>query len=258
MEKMHTRLDYNPLQVNSENTKPFVILLADDEPDILTLLSYNLKKEGYVVHTANDGQECVQVAREVSPHLIIIDVMMPNMDGIEACHVIRNDHSIPQPLVVFLTSRSDDYTQLAGFTAGADDYITKPIRPRLLISKVEALLRRVSSGSTDSKEVSKSGIQVNREQFIASKDGEELSLPKKEFELLEMLLSKPGKVFTREDILDQVWGKNVVVGVRTIDVHIRKLREKIGNEYIRTIKGIGYTFKDEININDNRHKQREV
>ncbi|MDD2984185.1 MAG: response regulator transcription factor [Crocinitomicaceae bacterium] len=249
METMHLSSDissdFSSLKNNSENTKPFIILLADDEPDILTLLSYNLKKEGFIVHTANDGEECVALARQIKPHLILADVMMPKMDGIEACHIIRNDHSIPQPLVAFLTSRSDDYTQLAGFSAGADDYITKPIRPRVLISKVEALLRRIEKGNSNTEEIPKFGIHVNRSQFIASKNGEEVMLPKKEFELLELLLTKPGKVFTRDEILDHVWGKDVVVGVRTIDVHIRKLREKLGNEYIRTIKGIGYTFRDE-------------
>lgn len=242
---MHTTSNSHTVEFNAENSKPFVILLVDDEPDILNFLTYNLKKEGYIVHTAIDGEESVQVAREVSPHLIIIDVMMPKMDGIEVCHIIRNDPSIPQPLVVFLTSRSDDYTQLAGFSAGADDYITKPIRPRVLISKVEALLRRLTVKTNKSEELLASGIHVNRDQFIATKNGIEVLLPKKEFELLEMLLSKPGRVFTRDEILDQIWGKDVVVGVRTIDVHIRKLREKLGNDYIRTIKGVGYTFRDE-------------
>ncbi len=246
METMHAFSNSNSYLTNSENTKPFVILLVDDEVDILNFLSYNLKKEGYIVHTANNGEECLEVTRKVSPHLVIVDVMMPGMDGIEACHLIRSDQTINQPLIAFLTSRSDDYTQLAGFGAGADDYITKPIRPRILISKVEALLRRVTESRllSDTPEVLH-GIQVNRDQFIVYKDGEELILPKKEFELLEMLISKPGKVFTRDEILDRVWGENVVVGVRTIDVHVRKLREKLGNEYIRTIKGIGYTFKNE-------------
>ncbi len=244
METNHTFSNTSNYIVHPEITKPFVILLVDDEVDILNFLSYNLKKEGYLVHTANNGEECIEMTRKVSPHLIIIDVMMPNMDGIEACHLIRSDQLIKQPLITFLTSRADDYTQLAGFGAGADDYITKPIRPRVLISKVEALLRRVGENDvpTNSGEVHH-GVHVNRDQFIAYKDGEELTLPKKEFELLEMLISKPGKVFTRDEILDRVWGENVVVGVRTIDVHIRKLREKLGNEYIRTIKGIGYTFK---------------
>ena len=252
METLQRRSDSSSVQMNLTNAKPFVILLVDDEPDILNFLSYNLKKEGYIVHTANDGAECLQVVREVSPHLIIIDVMMPKMDGIETCHVIRNDQSITQPLIAFLTSRADDFTQLAGFGAGADDYITKPIRPRVLVSKVDALLRRVATKESKSERIPSHGIHVNREQFIATKDGQELFLPKKEFELLEMLLSKPGKVFTRDDILNQVWGKDVVVGIRTIDVHVRKLREKIGNEYIRTIKGIGYTFKHEISHDENR------
>lgn len=244
METTHTCSNSSSHLVHLKNTKPFVILLVDDEEDILNFLSYNLKKEGYEVHTAINGEKGLEMTRKVSPHLVIIDVMMPNMDGIEACHLIRSDQSIKQPLISFLTSRSDDYTQLAGFGAGADDYITKPIRPRVLISKVEALLRRVGENNLPNNEGEiHHGVQVNRDQFIAYKDGEELTLPKKEFELLEMLISKPGKVFTRDEILDRVWGENVVVGVRTIDVHIRKLREKLGNEYIRTIKGIGYTFK---------------
>jgi two-component system alkaline phosphatase synthesis response regulator PhoP len=250
METMHTYLDSNRMKETTispktSSSKPFVILLVDDEPDILNFLSYNLQKEGYIIHTATDGEECVKITKEVSPHLILVDVMMPKMDGIEACHLIRNDTSLAQPLIAFLTSRADDYTQLAGFGAGADDYITKPIRPRVLISKVEALLRRIKSTPVSLGEISSSGIQVNRDQFIATKDGHELLLPKKEFELLEMLLSKPGKVFTRDEILDHVWGKDVVVGIRTIDVHVRKLREKLGNDYIRTIKGIGYTFRNE-------------
>ena len=248
METMHSSTDSNSVQYDAENAKSFVILLVDDEPDILNFLSYNLKKEGYIVHTASDGAGCVKTANEISPHLIIIDVMMPTMDGIEACHAIRNNKSIPQPLIAFLTSRSDDYTQLAGFGAGADDYITKPIRPRVLISKVEALLRRIKIDEEPKSELSEMGIHVNRDKFLATKDGVELLLPKKEFELLEMLLSKPGKVFTRDEILDRIWGREIVVGVRTIDVHIRKLREKIGNDYIRTIKGIGYTFRDDSNL----------
>lgn len=221
------------------------ILLVDDEQDILDFLKYNLEKEGYNVYTAINGQAGVEMVHKVRPDLVIIDVMMPIMDGIEACYLIRNDTNIHQPIIAFLTSRAEDYSQVAGFEAGADDYIAKPVRPRLLVSKVESLLRRLRTEIAEEKNISAAGIVVNREKFIVEKDGEELQLPKKEFELLELLMSRPGKVFNREDILNSVWGNETIVGERTIDVHIRKLREKLGNNYIRTIKGVGYTFQDE-------------
>lgn len=220
------------------------ILLIDDEPDILDFLQYNLEKEGYKVYTASNGLAGVEMVQKVRPVLVLIDVMMPVMDGIEACYTIRKDTSIQQPIIAFLTSRAEDYSQVAGFEAGADDYIAKPIRPRLLISKVDALLRRLRNDIQPEGITSASGIKVNREKFIVEQHETEIQLPKKEFELLELLLSRPGKVFTRDEILNAVWGNEAIVGERTIDVHIRKLREKLGDDYIRTIKGVGYTFVD--------------
>lgn len=221
------------------------ILLIDDEPDILDFLQYNLEKEGYKVFTAKNGQEGVEMVQKVKPSLVLIDVMMPIMDGIEACYTIRKDTTIQQPIIAFLTSRAEDYSQVAGFEAGADDYIAKPIRPRLLVSKVEALLRRLRSDIHPQQTgTESSGIKVNREKFIVETTDGQIQLPKKEFELLELLLSKPEKVFTRDEILGAVWGNDAIVGERTIDVHIRKLREKLGDDYIRTIKGVGYTFVD--------------
>jgi two-component system, OmpR family, alkaline phosphatase synthesis response regulator PhoP len=225
-------------------SKGQTILLVDDEKDILEFLQYNLEREGYKVFVANDGLEGVQMAQKVSPDLILMDVMMPRMDGIEACQTIRQDLQLNSPLIAFLTSRAEDYSQVAGFEAGADDYITKPIRPRLLVSKVEALLRRAGRINGGEAEIKTSSITVNREKFLVYMNDEEVQLPKKEFELIELLASRPGKVFTREQILTTVWGDETIVGERTIDVHIRKLREKLGESYIRTIKGVGYTFSE--------------
>jgi two-component system alkaline phosphatase synthesis response regulator PhoP len=227
-----------------QTSKVQTILLVDDEPDIVEFLQYNLEKEGYKVFTAKDGLEGVEMAQKVSPDLILMDVMMPRMDGIEACQNIRQELQLDSPLIAFLTSRAEDYSQVAGFEAGADDYITKPIRPRLLISKVEALLRRAGRTNGAPKEITTSSLVVNREKFLVYTEEAELQLPKKEFELLELLASRPGKVFTREQILSTVWGDETIVGERTIDVHIRKLREKLGESYIRTIKGVGYTFSE--------------
>lgn len=227
-----------------QTSKVQTILLVDDERDIVEFLQYNLEKEGYKVFTANDGLEGVEMAQKVSPDLILMDVMMPRMDGIEACQMIRQDLQLNSPLIAFLTSRAEDYSQVAGFEAGADDYITKPIRPRLLISKVEALLRRAGRASGQTQEITTTSLVVNREKFLVYAHDTELQLPKKEFELLELLASRPGKVFTREQILSTVWGDETIVGERTIDVHIRKLREKLGESYIRTIKGVGYTFTE--------------
>ncbi|OFZ45459.1 MAG: DNA-binding response regulator [Bacteroidetes bacterium RIFCSPHIGHO2_02_FULL_44_7] len=215
------------------------ILLIDDEQDILDFLTYNLQKEGFRVFSANNALEGIKLARDVQPSLILLDVMMPQMDGIEACQILREDPGMKNTIIAFLTSRAEDYSQIAGYKAGADDYIGKPIRPRLLISKIESLLRRLNKTET---EYGESDIRINREKFNVEVNGKELSLPKKEFELLELLAGKPGKVFTRDQILNLVWGDQAVVGERTIDVHIRKLREKLGNDYIRTIKGVGYTF----------------
>lgn len=215
------------------------ILLVDDEQDILELIRYNLEKEGYEVYTANNGREGVQKAKETIPDLILLDVMMPEMDGMEACMQLREDKRFSNTVIAFLTARAEDYSQIAGFDSGADDYITKPIRPRVLVSRVKALLRRKSDDVvTDKLEVR--GIEIDRERYLVVKEGNELNLPKKEFELLALLMSKPGKVFTREQILADVWGHEIVVGDRTIDVHIRKLREKIGDNLIKTIKGVGY------------------
>jgi two-component system alkaline phosphatase synthesis response regulator PhoP len=228
-----------------ENLKGHTILLVDDEADILEFLSYNLRKEGYKVFTATDGEEGVRMTQQIQPSLILMDIMMPKMDGIEACQFIRKDLNLQQPIIAFLTSRAEDYAQIAGFEAGADDYITKPIRPRLLISKVESLLRRLTNSIAASAIESTSNLIIEREKFSVQLDGNKIILPKKEFELLELLSSRPGKVFNREQILNIVWGNETVVGERTIDVHIRKLREKLGDAYIRTIKGVGYTFTEQ-------------
>ena len=228
-----------------ENLKGHTILLVDDEADILEFLSYNLRKEGFKVFTASEGEEGVRMTQQFQPSLILMDIMMPKMDGIEACQFIRKDLNLQQPIIAFLTSRAEDYAQIAGFEAGADDYITKPIRPRLLISKVESLLRRLSNNLVNSSSVNTSNLIIEREKFSVQLDGKKIILPKKEFELLELLSSRPGKVFNREQILNIVWGNETVVGERTIDVHIRKLREKLGDAYIRTIKGVGYTFTEQ-------------
>lgn len=228
-----------------ENYKGHTLLLVDDEPDILEFLSYNLKKEGFKVFTANNGEEAIRMVQQLSPSLILLDVMMPKMDGIETCQVIRKDLNIVQPIIAFLTSRAEDYSQIAGFEAGADDYITKPIRPRLLISKVESLLRRLDMTGVMTRTVNgNSKVKIDREKFVIELEGKKILLPKKEFELLELLASRPGKVYSREQILTIVWGNETIVGERTIDVHIRKLREKLGDDYIRTIKGVGYTFQE--------------
>lgn len=227
-----------------QNLKGHTILLVDDEPDILEFLSYNIRKEGYKVFTASNGEEAIRLTQQLNPSLIILDVMMPKMDGIETCQVIRKDLNLAQPLIAFLTARSEDYAQIAGFEAGGDDYISKPIRPRLLISKIEALLRRLEKSGGLEVNQGERAIKIDREKFTVELDGKELLLPKKEFELLELLASRPGKVYNREQILAIVWGNETVVGERTIDVHIRKLREKLGDDYIRTIKGIGYTFNE--------------
>ncbi len=224
-------------------TKDIKILLVDDEPDILEIVSYNLSSEGYEVFTAKNGVEAVAKAKKKNPHLIIMDVMMPEMDGIEACEVIRNTPGLEDTIITFLTARGEDYSQVAGFDAGADDYITKPIKPKVLVSKVKALLRRLKEEKKDLEEIVKVGnIVINREEYKIINDGEEIILPRKEFELLSLLTSKPSKVFKREVILDKVWGNEVVVGGRTIDVHIRKLREKIGDHHFKTVKGVGYKF----------------
>ena len=225
------------------NKKDIKILLVDDEPDILEIVGYNLSNEGYQIITATNGIEAVKKAKKESPQLIILDVMMPEMDGIEACELIRKNKDLKNTIITFLTARGEDYSQVAGFDAGADDYITKPIKPRLLVSRVKAILRRKDGNEKIAAIDEGGGIKIDREKYLVYKDGEEFSFPKKEFELLSLLLSKPGKVFTRDVILESVWGGEVIVGDRTIDVHIRKLREKLGDHYIKTIKGVGYKFE---------------
>lgn len=223
--------------------KDIKILLVDDEQDILEIVGYNLRQEGYNVVTAGNGKDAVAKAKKELPHLIIMDVMMPEMDGMEACEIIRKQPELSNVIITFLTARSEDYSQVAGFDAGADDYIAKPIKPKLLISKVKALLRRLKEDEAKGDILRVGNIEVNREEYKIVKDDREIILPRKEFELFYLLASKPGKVFKREEILDKVWGNEVVVGGRTIDVHIRKLREKIGDELFKTIKGVGYKLE---------------
>lgn len=217
------------------------ILVVDDEEDILEFLSYNLRKQGAIVHTAQNGLEAIEAARKKQPDAILLDVMMPEMDGVETCIQLREQEETKDTIIAFLTARGEDYSQIAGFDAGADDYIAKPIKPRVLISRLKALLRR-KEGPMRAAPAELNNLSIDRERYVVIKDGQELSLPKKEFELLALLISVPGKVFTRESILANVWGEDVVVGDRTIDVHVRKLREKLGNEHIKTIKGVGYKY----------------
>jgi two-component system, OmpR family, alkaline phosphatase synthesis response regulator PhoP len=230
-----------------ENSE-YRILLVDDEPDILEFLSYNLLKEGYKVSQARNGKDALKLVHEILPHLVILDVMMPEMDGIETCEEIRKISHLLDTRIIFLTARGEDYSQIAGFDAGADDYITKPVKPKVLLSRIQATLRRHPVSSDKSENISQEPIAVSknliidREKYIIILDGVKMDLPRKEFELLALLASKPDRVFTRDDIFHSVWGDDIIVGERTIDVHIRKLREKIGEDYIRTIKGIGYKY----------------
>lgn len=220
------------------------ILIVDDEPDILELIEYNLKKEGYQVFLASNGQEGISVAKKVQPDLIVLDIMMPKMDGIEACRLMRAIPEFKKTFMVFLTARSEEYSEIAGFNVGADDYIAKPIKPRALVSRINAILRR----NTSTQEVSHNKVEIgdlviDREAFLVFQNGVKVVLAKKEFELLYLLASKPGKVYTREAILKNIWEDSVVVTNRTIDVHIRKLREKLGETYVATVKGVGYKFE---------------
>lgn len=224
------------------NTGAHKILLVDDEADILEFLTYNLKKEGYTVFTADNGNDAITIARKELPHLILLDVMMPGIDGIEVCRELRASPGLQQVVIAFLTARSEDYSHIAGFDAGADDYINKPIKPRVLVSRIKALLRRIPGEKGDAS-LNMGGIRIDRDSYMVYKNDTEISLPRKEFELLSLLASKPGKVFAREEILNKVWGDEVIVGDRTIDVHIRKLREKIGEDFIKTVKGVGYKFE---------------
>ena len=218
------------------------ILVVDDEADILEFISYNLKKEGYEVYTAPNGKEALPIAKKIKPDLILLDVMMPVMDGIETCKRIKSDTDFDQTYVVFLTARSEDYSEIEGLDAGADDYIAKPIKPKVLVTRLNAILRRkIKEMAAPSIKVK--DLLIDRESFLIYRGDQKIQLARKEFELLFLLASKPGKVFTRENILEKVWGDEVLVVDRTIDVHIRKIREKLGDEYIGTVKGVGYKFE---------------
>lgn len=221
----------------------YTLLLVDDEPDILEFVSYNLKKEGYKVVTASNGEDGIAKAKKHKPQLILLDVMMPGMDGIETCDKLRSLPETENTLIAFLTARGEDYSQVAGFDAGADDYITKPIKPKVLMSRIKALLRRYGHAEKEDSLQSFGDLKIDLDKYQVHHEGKKLDLPRKEFELLGLLTSRPGKVFHRDEILDKIWGNEVVVGGRTIDVHIRKLREKIGGKYIRTVKGVGYKFE---------------
>jgi len=221
------------------------ILLVDDEEDILEIIQYNLTQEGYQVYTAKNGIEAIAKAKKKDPHLIILDVMMPEMDGIEACEILRTTPGLENTIITFLTARGEDYSQLAGFDAGADDYIQKPIRPKVLVSKIKALLRRRKADTIENEPVRSIGeLEINREEYKVINKGEELILPRKEFELLFYLASRKGRVLDRQKLLNKVWGDNIYVVDRTVDVHVRKIREKLGDHYIETVKGVGYRFKE--------------
>lgn len=222
--------------------KDHTILLVDDEPDILSFVGYNLEREGYTVYTAANGAAAIEMARNHQPHLVILDVMMPGMDGIETCQELKKLPGLSHTIIAFLTARGEDYSQLAGFDAGGDDYITKPIKPRLLISRVKALLRRYRFTGEAEAVAADLGLRIDREQYVVWNGPQKIELPPKEFELLCLLVSKPNKVFSREEIFANVWGSDVIVSDRTIDVHIRKLREKVGPQYIGTVKGVGYKY----------------
>ena len=223
--------------------KDIKILLVDDEKDIIEFVEYNLQREGFQVITASNGKQAIKVAQKELPHLILMDIMMPELDGIEACSQIRDIPELSDTIIAFLTARGEDYSQLAGFEAGADDYITKPIKPKILVSKIKALLRRVLGVEKNQLDIQEIGnIRIHFDEYKVEIQGKEIIFPRKEFDLLALLASKPGKVFKRDEILENVWGSKVVVGDRTIDVHIRRLREKLGDNYFKTLKGVGYKF----------------
>lgn len=220
------------------------ILIVDDEPDIIEFLQYNLRKEGYDVVTANDGRQAIEVAEKTKPHLIILDIMMPELDGVETCRMLRSRKEFAQTPVAFLTARDEDFSQITALDVGGDDYITKPIKPRVLISRIHALLRRANrDADTDQEPIHVHDLVIDKHKVLVFRGEQTIELPRKEFEILWLLASKPGRVFTREEIFDKIWGADVIVGNRTIDVHIRKLRERLGEEYIKTMKGIGYKFE---------------
>jgi two-component system alkaline phosphatase synthesis response regulator PhoP len=221
----------------------YTILLVDDEPDILEFVGYNIKKEGYSLITSNNGKDAIELAKSALPQLIILDIMMPGMDGIEVCSELRKIPELKQSLIAFLTARNEDFTQIAGLDAGGDDYIAKPIKPRVLMSRINALLRRHPVDGTKDLKIILGDTIIDREKYVIIKNAQEITFPRKEFELLSLLMSKPNKVFSREEIFEAVWGDDVVVGDRTIDVHIRRIREKLNDENIKTIKGVGYKYE---------------
>ena len=218
------------------------ILVVDDDPDIVEILRYNLSLAGYEVKSASNGKECLKKAKLFIPELILLDVMMPEMDGIKACSLLKEIPSLINTRIIFLSARNEDYTQLSAFDAGADDYISKPVKPKILLKKIASIIKRIYSESEDDHIIKLNEITINRNKFVIIKENIEINLPKKEFELFFLLASKPGNVFTRDQIMSKVWGSEVIVGDRTIDVHIRKLREKIGDLYFKTVKGVGYKF----------------
>ena len=219
------------------------ILIVDDDPDIIEILTYNLSNEGYNVKSAVNGIEALKKAKKFIPDIILLDVMMPEMDGIEACSNLREIESLSKSMIIFLSARGEDFTQIAAFDAGADDYINKPVKPKILLKKISSISRRILSENNNTSNIIVGSLFIDRESYTITLEKDEIALPRKEFELLYLLASKPGKVLTRDEIMFKVWGTQVVVGDRTIDVHVRKLREKIGEKYIKTIKGVGYKFK---------------
>ena len=219
------------------------ILVVDDDPDIVEILKYNLKNSGYYVKSAGNGVEAIKKAKKFIPDIILMDVMMPEMSGIEACEEIKNIDQLSQAIIIFLSARSEDYTQISAYDAGADDYISKPVKPKILLKKISNIAKKINSEKNAPKTIDLGSIKINKEEYVVIKDKKEILLPRKEFELLFLLATKPEKVFTREEIMNKVWGTQVVVGDRTIDVHVRKLREKIGEKHIKTLKGVGYKFK---------------
>ena len=219
------------------------VLVVDDDPDIVEILKYNLKNSGYSVKSAGNGVEAIKKAKKFIPDIILMDVMMPEMSGIEACEEIKNIDQLSQAIIIFLSARSEDYTQISAYDAGADDYISKPVKPKILLKKISNIAKKINSEKTSLKIIDLGTIKINKEEYVVIKDKKEILLPRKEFELLFLLATKPEKVFTREEIMNKVWGTQVIVGDRTIDVHVRKLREKIGEKHIKTLKGVGYKFK---------------
>ena len=219
------------------------ILVVDDDPDIVEILKYNLKNSGYSVKSAGNGVEAIKKAKKFIPDIILMDVMMPEMSGIEACEEIKNINQLSQAIIIFLSARSEDYTQISAYDAGADDYISKPVKPKILLKKISNIAKKISYEKNAPKTIDLGSIKINKEEYVVIKDKKEILLPRKEFELLFLLATKPEKVFTREEIMNKVWGTQVIVGDRTIDVHVRKLREKIGEKHIKTLKGVGYKFK---------------